>query len=260
MAYLTLNNISKSFGRIEALSEVSFSCQEGERVGIVGPSGSGKSVFLKIIADILKPDQGSLEWFLKGSDLGVDSEEENEKKPQIGFLFQEGALFDSMTVEENVLFPLTVSSGRNRSVSASHQSFTDTELKQKVKEMLGFVGLSKALEKYPSELSGGMRKRAGIARALIHSPELLLLDDPTSGLDPVTANTIMNLIERLTDERQCTVIMVSHDIRRLIPRVQRVCMLDKGEIIADCPVSAIQEQAPEVMIDFLKTRYDFAHE
>ncbi len=242
MSFLTLNGISKSFGAVDALRSIQFSCEQGERVGVVGPSGSGKSVFLKLIAGVIQADSGSLEW-----GAGV--------APQIGFLFQEGALFDSMTVEENVLFPLTATESQIR----LNERLSFGELQEKVKEMLGFVGLAKALKKYPSELSGGMRKRAGIARALIHSPELLLLDDPTSGLDPVTANTIMNLIERLTDERQCTFIMVSHDIRRLIPRVQRICMLEKGEMIADCATSGILEQGPDTMIDFLKTRYDFTH-
>jgi phospholipid/cholesterol/gamma-HCH transport system ATP-binding protein len=242
MSFFSLEHVSKSFGSLAALKDICFSCQKGERIGIVGPSGSGKSVLLKLIAGIFSPDSGTLTW-------------QDGKVPQIGFLFQEGALFDSMTVEENVMFPLTATESR----VAFDRDLSRGELLEKVKEMLGFVGLSKALEKYPSELSGGMRKRAGIARALIHAPELLLLDDPTSGLDPVTANTIMNLIERLTDERQCTFVMVSHDIRRLIPRVQRVCMLEKGEIIADCPSEHLLEEAPDSMINFLKTRYDFAH-
>jgi phospholipid/cholesterol/gamma-HCH transport system ATP-binding protein len=251
MSFFSIQNMRKSFGDLDVIRDLSFDCEKEERIGIVGPSGSGKSVLLKLIADVFQADSGSILW---GDSKDIDP-------PAIGFLFQEGALFDSMTVEENVLFPL-LAKRTSYQKSPRNTVFDGDREKEKslASEMLGFVGLGSALKKYPSELSGGMRKRAGIARALVHSPELLLLDDPTSGLDPITANTIMNLIERLAEERKCTVIMVSHDIRRLIPRVQRIIMLEQGEILSDCPTSNILKDAPEATISFLKTRYDFQNE
>jgi phospholipid/cholesterol/gamma-HCH transport system ATP-binding protein len=254
MSFFSVQNMYKSFGELDVIRDLSFDCEKQERIGIVGPSGSGKSVLLKLIADVFQADSGSILW-------GNRKDTEENNPPAIGFLFQEGALFDSMTVEENVLFPLLAKRTSYQSSTRNTVFDGDREkAKSLASEMLGFVGLGSALEKYPSELSGGMRKRAGIARALVHSPELLLLDDPTSGLDPITANTIMNLIERLAEERKCTVIMVSHDIRRLIPRVQRIIMLEKGEILSDCPTSNLLKEAPEATISFLKTRYDFQNE
>lgn len=250
MSYLTVKDLSKSFGRIKALDQVSFACDKDEPIGIVGPSGSGKSVLIKLLAAIFPYESGSIEW-------------EGESQPNTGFLFQEGALFDSMTVEENVMFPLVAQRshrpGFNKGVSLEVPTLSKNEAREKAHEMLGFVGLHAAVKKLPSELSGGMRKRVGIARALVHSPQVLLLDDPTSGLDPITANTIMNLIERLVAERDCMLIMVSHDIRRLIPRVKRILMLEKGILIADCNTSDLKEEAPPKMIQFLKTRFDFAN-
>ncbi|HMO17758.1 MAG TPA: ATP-binding cassette domain-containing protein [Oligoflexia bacterium] len=249
--FLRVSNIYKSFStQSYVLSDVSFSLSLQEKVGIVGESGSGKSVLLKLIGGVEEADSGIISW-------------SEGQVPAIGFLFQEGALFDSLSVEENVMFPLV--SARSR-VAGSELSETPpcsvSEARDKAGEMLRFVGLSEARYKLPSELSGGMRKRVGIARSLVHAPQILLLDDPTSGLDPITANTIMNLIERLADERKCSVIMVSHDIRRLIPRVDRILMLSRGRIIADCSIkeildSSTRNRAPREMISFLETRFDF---
>lgn len=233
---LVVDKVTKCFGENFVLRGVSFSIDSGDVVGLVGPSGSGKSVLLKILGGVLPVTSGI-----------VQSE---SKDSAVGFLFQEGALFDSMSVLENVAFALTHLPNEQR---ASYQ-----ERSQRAYDMLEEVGLAKACRKLPGQLSGGMRRRVALARALVARPKLVFLDDPTGGLDPVAASVIMDLIAELHGKYRPTVIIVSHDIRRLLPRVKRVLSLFDGVILSDTPPQRIVEDAPERVTKFLATRFDFS--
>ena len=233
---LRVTEIFKSFGEHPILNGVSFELVKGSITGLVGPSGGGKSVLLKILGAVLPPDAGRVEF------LGVGK----ASAARTGFLFQEGALFDSMTVLENVAFPL----------AALGEDFESRS--EKAYRILSEVGLGEAFAKYPGQLSGGMRRRVGLARALVANPEIVLLDDPTGGLDPVAASIIMNLIKRLHELYRPTVVLVSHDLRRLLPNVQRVLCLFDGAIVTDCEPENLIRLAPEQVVSFLRTRFDFS--
>lgn len=231
---LQANNIVKTFGANPVLKGISFKIAEGEIVGLIGPGGGGKSVLLKILGKVMEPDRGEL----------------NFERPEtrVGFLFQESALFDSLSVIENTAFPL-LEGGLQAEISRE-------EALERSFEVLKQVGLDKAIYKLPGQLSGGMRRRAGIARALVSKPELLLLDDPTGGLDPVAAAAIMNLVLELHESYKPALVMVSHDLRRLIPRVERLMALFGGKIVADFPTDEMLKKADEQVLKFISTRYD----
>jgi len=241
---IRIENVSKSFGRKCVVDQVSFSLSRREIVGLVGPSGGGKTVLLKLLGGVLKPDSGAI--------LG----ENGEHFPSVGFSFQEGALFDSMTVLENVAFPL-LSRRLNKARSKDAPLVSTEEAFERAFQILQEVGLSRDGEKVPGQLSGGMRRRVGIARALVARPELVLLDDPTGGLDPVAASVIMDLVADLHSHYAPTVVMVSHDIRRLLPRVDRVLGLFGGAICCDEKRDSLVERADPKVVAFLSTRFDF---
>lgn len=235
---IKVNSISKSFGSNSVLENLSFNLTQGELVGLAGPSGSGKSVLLKVLGKVMPADSGSIDY--------------DRKFSGVGFSFQEGALFDSMSVIENVAFALLSDK------EFKEKSNSKEEALNSAYDILTKVGLSKAILKNPEQLSGGMRRRVAIARALVSRPDLVLLDDPTGGLDPVAAGVIMDMITELHDLYNPTMLIVSHDIRRLIPKVSRlICLFDK-KIICDLPTSSYPSQAPENVVHFLSTRYDFA--
>jgi phospholipid/cholesterol/gamma-HCH transport system ATP-binding protein len=234
---ITVKNVEKFFQDKQVLSDVTFSLAPGEFVGLFGPSGSGKSVLLKILGNFLSPDAGEITF---GSEM------------EVGFLFQEGALFDSLSVIENVAFPLLEQPDKIGNLS------TKSEIFERAFAILEQVGLKAAYNKVPGQLSGGMRRRVGIARALISNPALVLLDDPTGGLDPVAATVMIDLIKALHAEYQPTVVLVSHDIRRLIPSVTRMIGLFDGEIACDMPTAELKAKAGEEVLKFLSTRYDFS--
>lgn len=238
-------SVTKYFSKKNVLNGIDLTVKKAEHLGIVGPSNSGKSTFLKILAGIYGPSSGVIEFGSEGL------------RPSIGFLFQEGGLFDGLTVLENVMFPLL--SGKNDE-GRELKLVSKQEAVERSEEILRRVGLSSSLNKLPSELSGGMKKRVGIARALVSSPELLILDDPTSGLDPITATSIMELISELEGDSHCTSITVSHDIRRLVPHVKRVVMFDEGLVVGDCLSADLHSNATAVMREFLKTRFSFDNE
>jgi phospholipid/cholesterol/gamma-HCH transport system ATP-binding protein len=245
---ITVSKITKAFNSRVVLKGVSFDLDAGEVVGLIGPSGGGKSVLLKIMANVVEPDLGEIIYDeIKGSQL------------KVGFLFQEGALFDSRTVLENVAFPLMVEKDTAYSGEAAFERSTDRDKAYELAyEILCDVGLRDAWKKYPAQISGGMRRRVGIARALVTKPELVLLDDPTGGLDPVAASVIMGLIRDLHQKYSPTIVLSSHDIRRLMPRVSRLLSLFEGELLSDTAVGNVVEQAPSRVVEFLKTRYDFS--
>jgi phospholipid/cholesterol/gamma-HCH transport system ATP-binding protein len=225
-----VSSVYKSFGERQVLKDVSFAIPKGQVIGLVGPGGSGKSVLLKILGGVLKQDAGVID--LKGASCGLS--------------FQEGALFDSMSVLDNVAFPLL-----------ERRECSRTEAYQRAYKVLSDVGLGQAVSKHMGQLSGGMIRRVGIARALVVDPSFLLLDDPTGGLDPIAASVIMNLVIKLHKEHSTTVIIVSHDIRRLLPRVDFVMALFNGRIKCFVERAKLKQSAPSEVISFLSTRYDF---
>ena len=196
-----IENLSKSFQDNPVLRNVNLNIQKGENAVIIGQSGIGKSVLIKCMVRLIAPDSGKIEIF--GKDVPrLNGEELNAVRKRIGFLFQGNALYDSMTVRENLEFPLV----RNKLVSSKQ------DLEAKVFEALDNVGLRETVDLLPSELSGGMQKRIGLARTLILRPEIILYDEPTTGLDPITSKEISNLIIKLQKKYHTTAIIITHDI------------------------------------------------
>ena len=205
---------------VPILEDVSFSVREGETIAIVGESGTGKSTLLKLLLRLLVPDRGRV--LIDGEDItNLTFEEALLVRQKMGMVFQGAALFDSMTVFENVAYPLR-----------EHTEMDEDEIEERVKEKLQFVDLDadRVVEQFPSELSGGMRKRVGIARGMANNAEIMLYDEPTSGLDPLTTNTITRLIMKLQRELGVTSIVVSHDIRSVFRMASRVALLHDRRI------------------------------
>lgn len=236
---LQLKEICHSFGENKVLQGVSCSLPPSKIYGLLGPSGGGKSTLLKIIAQVLEANSGEV------SCGGIDNKD-------ISLMFQEGALFDSLTVFDNVAFPLV----DGRVPSSTLSKVTRIAVRDKVAEILHQVGLSKASQKMPGQLSGGMCRRVSLARALVCRPKLLLLDDPTCGLDPVASSVIMSLIERLHGEYLPTTIIASHDLRRLLPVVDSVLALFEGEIAFDGTVNELVQTRHDSLRTFVSCRYD----
>ncbi len=237
---LTVKNLHRHFGGKHVLRGVNFSLAPASINGLIGPSGGGKSVLLKLIAHTCKEESGEISFGGGCSHRDV------------GLMFQEGALFDSMSVYENVAFPLV----RGKVPTASLPRAQRRDVCHKVSDILARVGLSKAAFKMPGQLSGGMRRRVSLARALVGRPRILLLDDPTSGLDPVASSVIMELIVDLHNEYKPTTVMVSHDLRRLIPAVNRVLALFDGVIAFDGSVDQLLHGSPAFVRSFLACRYE----
>ena len=218
---IEIKNLSKSFGSLNVLDRVSININVGENLVVFGKSGSGKSVLLKCIVGLLKPDSGKI---LVGDKNVVDfsTKELNKFRKNLSFLFQGAALYDSMSVRENLVFPLK----RNF-------DFTQEEINLKVVETLRLVGLEDAVNKMPSELSGGMRKRIGLARSIITEPALMLYDEPTTGLDPITSKEISVLILDLQKKLKMTSIVVTHDLLCAQIIADRAIMLNDGKIVSE---------------------------
>lgn len=214
---IELNHIRKSFDGREVLKRIDFTFEEGKINMVIGASGSGKSVMLKLIVGLMDPDEGQV--LYEGVDFHhAHYKEKREIRKQIGMLFQGAALFDSLNVEENVAFPLRM-----------FTQSTDTQIRQRVNECLSRVNLEGANHKFPAEISGGMKKRVGIARAIALNPRYLFVDEPNSGLDPLTSTVVDRLIQDLTREYNMTTIIVSHDMNSVINIGDKVMFLYKGE-------------------------------
>lgn len=216
-AVITIRNLKISFGDLHVLRGVDLDLYQGENLVVLGRSGTGKSVLIKIIAGLLEPDQGSVT--VLGEDVGkLNKRELDTLRLKLGFSFQNSALYDSMTVRENLEFPL-IRNVRNLSRS---------DIDKAVEEALADVGLSQTINQMPSELSGGQRKRIGIARTLILKPEIMLYDEPTAGLDPITSNEINNLINEVQERHNTSSIIITHDLTCAKAVGDRIAMLLDG--------------------------------
>lgn len=239
---IKLVDIHKSFGGNRVLCGVNLEVAEGESVVVIGRSGSGKTVLIKHIIGLLKPDRGEV--YVDGVRIDNMKEKElNEVRKKFGMLFQGAALFDSLNVFENVAFGLR-----------HHTDMTEEEIKDRVGECLKMVGLSNVEELYPSELSGGMKKRVGLARAIAMKPKIILYDEPTTGLDPIMADVINNLIVDLKNKLKVTSVAITHDMVSAYKIADRIAMLYGGRIIEEGTPEEIRNSANPVVQQFINGR------
>ena len=236
---IDIRGVEKSFGKNNVLRGVDLQIREGEITIIIGRSGEGKSVLLKHLICLIRPDRGEV--LVDGENISaLRGAHLNRVRAKFGMLFQGGALFDSMTVGENVSFPLQ-----------EHTRMTQKEISGKVREKLHLVGLDGIEDRMPSQLSGGMQKRVGLARAIIREPEILLYDEPTTGLDPILSDSIDRLIVRMEESLNITSVVISHDIKHAMEFAHSVAMLHEGKIIAHGPPGEIAGMENPVIRQFL---------
>lgn len=235
-------NLYKAFGEQVVLNGINITVPRGQTLIVLGRSGTGKSVLLKLLIGLQKPDDGEIE--LNGKEItALSLNELNETRKKMGFLFQNAALYDSLTVEENVAFPLR-----------RHTKMKTKERQDRVRELLARVGMEDALKKMPSNISGGMKKRVGLARALALDPEIMLLDEPNAGLDPITAAEIDELIRDLQQERGITSVVVTHDMRSVQTVADRVAMLNKGNIVIEGTPEELKQSDDPFVVKFLQEK------
>ena len=238
---IAIKHLKKSFGKKQVLTDINLEVHRGENVVVLGKSGQGKSVTIECIVGLLTPDGGSLKVF-DDEVTDMNDDKLKELRMKIGFLFQSGALFDSMTVRENLEFPLT----RVLKLKDQH------EIDQRVDEVLDGVGLKDAIDKMPSDLSGGMRKRIGLARTLIIKPEIMLYDEPTTGLDPITSREISELILNMQKKYKTTSIIITHDMECARITADRVLIMDEGKYVAEGTFEGLQKSNNELAKSFFK--------
>jgi phospholipid/cholesterol/gamma-HCH transport system ATP-binding protein len=238
-----LDGVSKSFGTRTVLDGVSFSVAPGTGFIILGRSGTGKSVTLRHIVRLILPDRGRV--FVEDDEISaLDGAELARVRRKIGFLFQNAALFDSITVGENVEFPMR-----------RHTQMSDREIKDRAREKLAAVGLDKEYGKMPADLSGGMRKRAGLARALALDPPIVLVDEPSAGLDPITADEIDSLLLELKDRGGTTLIVVTHNIPSAKRLGDELIMLDEGRIVAQGSAADLDRSDEPMVRAFMSSQH-----
>ncbi|MEW6566445.1 MAG: ATP-binding cassette domain-containing protein [Spirochaetota bacterium] len=244
MMILKIENLYKAFGNKNVLTGVNIEIPEKSICSVVGQSGTGKSVLLKCIMGMIPADSGAV-WFKDVELTRLNRKELIEIRKHFGYAFQNAALFDSMTVGENLEFPLReVLQVKNRAI-----------IKKKVAEILDWIELPGIEHMHPSDLSGGMRKRVGVARALMLQPEVLFFDEPTTGLDPVLSETIMNLVLRVNKELGVTCILITHDIPAAFRISDQIAFLHQGTIVADGKPEAIARSEQEIVRDFLRISF-----
>jgi len=239
---IEIKDLHKTFGKDNhVLKGVNFTVNKGEDLVVLGRSGSGKSVTIKCIVGLITPDKGEINVFDENV-LDLNKTELNEMRARIGFLFQSGALYDSMSVRENLAFTLR----------KHKRELTADEIEKEVLEALDSVGLSDAIDKMPSELSGGMRKRIGLARTLILKPEIILYDEPTTGLDTITSREISELILDIKHTRKTTAIIITHDMACAKLTADRIIVLKEGKIQAEGTYEELEKSEDEWVRSFFE--------
>ena len=236
---IKVEDLHKSFDGSEVLRGVSFQVAKGEILALLGRSGYGKSVLLKHVPGLIRPDRGRI--LIDGNDLGIlRGKKLEEMRSRFGFVFQNGALFDSLTVFENVAFPLK-----------EKTKLSDHEIKKKVLSILDEMGLVGAENKYPAQISGGMVRRAALARSLVRNPEIILFDEPTTGLDPIIGHAMLNLIDSCHKRFEFTGILVTHEIPKVFEIVQKVAMLHEGKILIVTSPQGILSSSDPIVHQFI---------
>jgi len=238
---IAVEDLHKSFGSQKVLNGVNLTVQRGETLAVLGRSGTGKSVLLRLIIGLEKPDSGSVR--IHGQEIaGLGLDQLGEIRMKMGFLFQHAALYDSLTVQQNVAFPL----------EHHKQEMSKSEQSDRVRQLLAEVGMEGHLEKMPSDISGGMQKRVGLARALALEPDILLLDEPTAGLDPISAGEIDDLVLRLQAEHHMASIVVTHDLHSAKTIADRLALLNEGNVAIEGSFEELQKSDIAFVREFLK--------
>lgn len=236
---IKVRKLKIAFGEKVVLNEIDFDIYEGETLAVIGPSGTGKSTVMKVLTGLLRPTSGSV--VIGGQETSAYSEDEWDKlRTHMGVVFQYSALFDFLSVGENVAFGLR-----------RHTNLSDEEITKKVRELLELVGLPGTENMLPSELSGGMKKRVGLARALAMQPKIVFYDEPTSGLDPVMTMTISRLIRKTQQQLGVTSLLVTHDMESVFYTADRIAMLHEGKIVATGTVEEIKNSSNPVVQAFI---------
>jgi phospholipid/cholesterol/gamma-HCH transport system ATP-binding protein len=237
---LVVRDVHKSFGIQHVLEGINLTVVRGETLTVLGRSGTGKSVLLKLIIGLENMDAGSI--CIQGQEIaGLGLNQMNRVRIKMGFLFQHAALYDSLTVAQNVAFPLE-----------RHSKMPASERGDRVRELLSSVGMEHDLNKMPSDISGGMQKRVGLARALALQPEMLLLDEPTAGLDPITSSEIDDLVLKLQEEHDLTSVVVTHDLHSAETIADRLALLDKGKVVMEGSFEELAESDDGFVREFFK--------
>src|SRR5580692_9241466 len=237
---VALENVRKTFGSHTVLNGISLRVGRGETLAVLGRSGTGKSVSLRLIIGLEKPDSGSVR--IDGQDIaGLALDQMGEIRKKMGFLFQHAALYDSLTVEQNVAFPL----------QHHKREMTKSERRERVHQLLAEVGMEGHFEKMPSDISGGMQKRVGLARALALEPDILLLDEPTAGLDPISSGEIDDLVLRLQAEHHMASMVVTHDLHSAKTIANRLALLSEGDVVIEGSFEDLQKSDIKFVQEFL---------
>jgi len=241
VAAVAVEDLHKSFGSQAVLNGITLAVRRGETLAVLGRSGTGKSVLLRLIIGLEKPDSGSVR--IHGQDIaGLALDQLGEIRKKMGFLFQHAALYDSLTVGQNLAFPL----------QHHRKQLSKSERSDRVRQLLAEVGMESDLEKMPSDISGGMQKRVGLARALALEPDILLLDEPTAGLDPISSGEIDDLILKLQEEHHVASIVVTHDLHSAKTIADRLALLNEGNVVIEGNFEELQKSDIEFVRDFLK--------
>lgn len=240
---IQIDNLQKHFGSLEVLKDISLKLYKGENLVVLGKSGTGKSVLIKCIVRLLDADAGTID--IDGVEINSLKEKElNVAREKIGFLFQSGALYDSMTVRENLAFPL----------KRIKKDLSSEQINAKIVEALENVSLPNVIDKMPSELSGGMRKRVSLARTIIVDPSIMLYDEPTTGLDPVTSDEISDLINDIQKKYKTSSVIITHDIECVRSVADRIIMLHEGKVYMEGSLEDFEKSKDEMVHSFFKTK------